>query len=73
MSQFGKNKRNLIKGKCAANFQDFLTNSNIIRPSVFDKFYPEKVFSSIFKECDLKLVSEFALNKSIIVTKPDKG
>ena len=63
----------LSKEKCTANFRDFLSKLKFNTYKYFNEFNPRKVFSPIFTECDVKLLSKFSKNKNIIVTKPDKG
>ena len=39
----------------------------------FNDFDPKKKISVVFAERNLKLLSDFTRNKTIIVTKPDKS
>ena len=61
------------KEKCASRFQDFVRTLKFSTYEVFKNFNPKKVFSPIFTESDLKLLSEFSRNTNIIVSRPDKG
>ena len=61
------------KEKCASKFQDFVRTLKFSTYGVLKDFNPRKVFSPIFTEIDLKLLSEFSRSENIIVSRPNRG
>lgn len=54
-------------------FQDVTTKLRNVCHKYYHGFKSSKVFSSIFTKDDVNLLKEWSADKSIIVTKPDKG
>ena len=54
-------------------FRDFLREFQTVSNKVFYGFKPFKIFSPAFSKSDINVLKNFASNKDIIVTKPDKG
>ena len=55
------------------NFTEFTERIRNISVKYFHNFKPYKVFSAIIDKSDISLLKQFALNKNIIVSRPDKG
>ena len=55
------------------NFTEFTECIRNISVKYFHNFKPYKVFSAIIDKSDISLLKQFALNKNIIVSRPDKG
>ena len=55
------------------NFQDVKTKLRNICHKYYQGFKPSKIFSSVFSKKDVELLKNWAADKTIVVSKPDKG
>ena len=56
-----------------SNYNVFVNSLRGIANKYYYNFKPHKVFSSVFSKADISLIRKFASDKTVIVTKPDKG
>ena len=55
------------------NFSEFANRLQSVAFKHFHGFKPFKVFSAVFSRGDLSVLKKLALNKDVVVCKPDKG
>ena len=64
---------NYIKNTQCNNKQNLISELRTMAHRYYYNFKPYKVFSSIFSRGDISCLKQFSSDKSIVVSKPDKG
>ena len=62
-----------LKNVATSNRPEFLGNLQSLTYRHFYGFKPYKIFSSVFKPRDFRLLRDLAMNKDLVICKPDKG
>ena len=64
---------NQVRDRDCVNFDNFKRELKTLCSKYFYNFKPNKIFSAVVTKQDISLLKNFSTNKSIVVTRPDKG